>query len=1095
MTLFSKRPYRLLTDTLLKVLPISIVLAVAFWLIIRVFALDIFKKEMNEHLNTQVLYATSSISQKFNTIIDTATALANSEIIKAAIINYTTDGSNAYLSMFIKSIPLIGANEATLSLIDNKGQLIVTNGTTPNGTQGQTNMLEWVNAPASISDKGIKIAVKVFDKQLPIGFILIEYAPSYLINFLTVHIEHGFYFIIDKKSTVLYSSKPAVVQPGKVLSTLNDNAYVEVKKEFTGYNDLDGLVLISAVHEEVILKELRKLDIIIFCAMLFSLLVIVSATTATAKSIDISINGFIRRLRQIKTYEDLKKTINISAYTAAEIHMLANEFNDMMQKVEITTSELTQANEKLQAEIITRKQMEDQSRHTYEMQHVLNQVLSISLESIPLSEMLYKILHTVTSISWLSLQSKGAIFTIENEPKVLIMQAHYGMSSSIINKCRRVPFDMCLCGRAASKSVTFFVDCIDELHDVKYDGMEPHGHYCTPIVAGKKTIGVICLYVNEGHQRNSIEEEAISSIASTIAGIIERKKTEEELEALRQKNELILYAAGEGIYGVDVNGNTTFLNPAAAKMTGWSIEDLVGKAQHDIIHHTKLDGSRYPMSDCPIYNALKDGKVRHVDDEVFWKKDGSSFPVEYITTPMRDEMGNIVGSVVVFKDITERKQLEQRLRELAHFDQLTGLANRVLFFDRLNHAIAVAKRTNAKIALLFIDMNRFKYINDTLGHNVGDILLQEAAKRFNGVVRESDTVSRIGGDEFTITLTNVTKDTDGEYIAQRIIKALTAPFHIDSHELFVGASIGISIYPDDGTDIDILIKKADTAMYKAKLTKGSSYRFFNPEMEKEALERIAMEKDLRYALDKGEFQLFYQPIIDLNTNKIVSMEALLRWFRNGEAYVGPAEFIPLAEESGLIIPIGRWVLKNACIQAKKWHDEGFKNLNIAVNISMSQFIKQKDLGKMVAQILFETKLAPKYLELEITEDVCLQNIESTVSVLHEFDELGIGLSIDDFGTGYASLSYLKNLPIKKLKIDRSIISNIQDSEKDASIVSAIIAMSKSFELKTVAEGVETIEQLEMLRSLTCDEAQGFLLAKPLPAVQHTQTLAKTYKAS
>ncbi len=711
----------------------------------------------------------------------------------------------------------------------------------------------------------------------------------------------------------------------------------------------------------------------------------------------------------------------------------------------------------------------------------LNNILKISMEPISLSAQLQRILDVIFSVSWLSLESKGSIFLVDDEPDVLVMKSHRGLSDQVLSLCNRVKFGVCLCGKAAEKSDILFAECIDNRHDIVFEGMQPHGHYCVPIISKSTLLGVINLYVKEGHKRDPGEEAFLSSVSSTLAGIIERRKMEETLKDLEQKNELILNTAGEGIYGIDLNGFTTFVNTTAADMMGWKVEELVGMHRHDVFHHTAQDSEFCSADECPICRSFTYDEMFQQDNEVFFKKDGTGFPAEYISTPMRDGKGSLIGSVVVFKDITERKQMEQRLKELAHFDTLTGLANRMLMYDRLKQALATAMRSKAKLALLFIDLDRFKNVNDTLGHNIGDLLLKEVALRFEKIVRKSDTVARMGGDEFTIILTTIDSGEDAAIVAQKVISSLTLPFNLNSKECSVGASIGISIFPSDGDNADRLIKNADTAMYQAKYATGNTYKFYSPDMDTLVFKRLTMENELRNSIEHEDFLLYFQPIVDLASGRVVSVESLLRWKRRGVELVPPDEFIPIAEETGLILQIGQWVLQNACKQNKLWQKEGIPPLVVTINMSMCQFLRQDNLMEIVAQTLFETELAPEFLELELTESICMQNIEATISTLREFNKMGVKLSIDDFGTGYSSLSYLKHLPIDKLKVDMSFIKEVMTEPNDASIVKAIVAMAHTLGLRVIAEGVETREQMEFLQSIKCDEAQGFFFGRPSPA--------------
>ncbi len=437
----------------------------------------------------------------------------------------------------------------------------------------------------------------------------------------------------------------------------------------------------------------------------------------------------------------------------------------------------------------------------------------------------------------------------------------------------------------------------------------------------------------------------------------------------------------------------------------------------------------------------------------------------------------------------ERKRTEQHIHQLANYDRLTQLPNRDLCQDRLRQAIAQASRQNTLVALLFFDLDRFKVINETLGHGHGDQLLQHVAQRMKSSLRETDTVGRLGGDEFVVILTGLTDTSDAARVAQNILNTLVRPITLDNHEIFVTTSIGISLYPNDAKDVEGLTQNADAAMYRAKEQGRNHYQFYTLDMNAKALERLNLENDLRHALERDEFLLHYQPLLDLTSQQIVGFEVLLRWDHTDLGFISPVDFIPIAEETGLIMPIGEWVLNAACQQAKQWQDQGFKNANIAVNLSNRQFA-QENMLDTVTKALDSCGLEPEHLELEITESCVMENPEEAIIVLRQLNDMGVRISIDDFGTGYSSLSYLKRFPLDTLKIDRSFVNDITDDTDGAAIVEAILAMAHSLRLKVVAEGVETSEQMAFLEDHKCDMIQGYLLSKPLPASEATEKFLK-----
>ncbi|HXC93341.1 MAG TPA: EAL domain-containing protein [Geobacteraceae bacterium] len=518
-------------------------------------------------------------------------------------------------------------------------------------------------------------------------------------------------------------------------------------------------------------------------------------------------------------------------------------------------------------------------------------------------------------------------------------------------------------------------------------------------------------------------------------------------------------------------GKILFMNLAMRRAIGLSPEDSELRGFSGII------GGDYQEAAARELQKTLGGEKAEAVELSFRGEDGSEIFVEgNLTCSFRDGVPALVWGI--WHDVTEKKRSQARLYKLAHNDNLTGLPNRILFRDRLKQSIAYANRRKSSVALLFIDLDRFKVINDSLGHPVGDRLLQSVAKTLIASVREVDTVARFGGDEFTIVLGTLEKPGDAEVVARKILDALQKPFNIDNHELFAMGSIGISIFPEHGDDIDSLIKKADIAMYEAKAQGGDRCILYDSSMDENAHKRLLLENSMRKALAKNEFRLVYQPKVDIVSGQITAMEALLRWDHPEYGLINPDEFIPLAEETGLIVPIGEWVLERACSQNMDWVKQGLPKMRVAVNISGYQ-LQQTDFIERLANVVIQSGMPFDQLEIEITESVIMQNPEFTIQVLNEIQSRGIHISVDDFGTGYSSLAHLKRFSVNTLKIDKSFVRDVESSKTDAAITSAIIAMGNSLNLRVIAEGVETQGQYTFLQEAMCDEVQGYLVSRPI----------------
>jgi diguanylate cyclase (GGDEF)-like protein/PAS domain S-box-containing protein len=607
------------------------------------------------------------------------------------------------------------------------------------------------------------------------------------------------------------------------------------------------------------------------------------------------------------------------------------------------------------------------------------------------------------------------------------------------------------------------------------------------------------LWFSGGIFASLFDRRLAQQCAQSLAALAQKHQTLQD-EAEKQSNAItqalralqdseenlhrLLNSVAEGIYGVDTEGRCTFVNAAFLRILNFeSASEVVGKYIHALIHHSHADGRHYPATECKMYRAFKSMEAIHVDDEVFWRRDGTAVAVEYWSHPVLKD-GVVVGAVATFLDSTERKLAEQQVHQLAFYDALTGLPNRRLLHDRLNQAIAVSERNERYGALMFLDIDNFKTLNDTKGHDVGDFLLIEVARRLEGCVRDGDSVARLGGDEFVVVLEMLSSNVDeavtqAELVGEKIREALNTPYHLSQHVHRSTSSIGIVLFKGYGESIDNLLKYADTAMYQAKSAGRNAIRFYDPKMQAALEARVQLEGELRSALEKQQFRLYYQIQMD-SLRRAVGAEVLLRWEHPDRGLVSPLQFIPLAEETGLIIPVGLWVLQTACAQLKSWQNNALtRDLVLAVNVSAKQF-RQSDFVLQVQRALLESGAKASHLKIELTESIVLDNVEDTINKMREIKMLGVSFSMDDFGTGYSSLQYLKRLPLDQIKIDQSFVRDITSDPNDAAIVQTIIAMTEAMGLNVIAEGVETEAQLEFLDLHGCHEFQGYLFSKPVP---------------
>jgi diguanylate cyclase (GGDEF)-like protein/PAS domain S-box-containing protein len=581
-------------------------------------------------------------------------------------------------------------------------------------------------------------------------------------------------------------------------------------------------------------------------------------------------------------------------------------------------------------------------------------------------------------------------------------------------------------------------------------------------------------FLLEGHIDSYLLERAIRNI-------VEREIARQELFIERDRAQVTLNSIGDAVLSTDILGNVVYLNAVAEHMTGWSRQEALGHPLGDVFQI--VDGATHKPSPNPLELAIQlDKAVGLSANCILVRRDGYECSIEDSAAPIHGKDGQVTGAVIVFHDVSMARAVVMEMSHLAQHDALTDLPNRMLLNDRLTQAISLARRNHHLLAVLFLDLDGFKNINDSLGHSIGDKLLQSVSARLLGCVRKSDTVSRQGGDEFVVLLPEVTHAADAAISAAKIITELKNVHNIGEHRLHVTVSIGISTYPDHGENWETLIKNADTAMYHAKQSGRNNYQFFKPDMSLRAVERQSLEGQLRYALERQEFLLHYQPKVNLKTGAITGVEALLRWQHPERGLLLPGQFLTIAEDTGMIITIGRWVLLEACRQTREWLDAGLLAVPVAVNISFLEF-RSRQFLEHVQVALKDACLDPRFLDLELTETVLMQHAESTIYVLGQLKNIGLRLAVDDFGTGYSSLSYLTRFPIDALKLDQSFVRNIIAKSNDAIVISAVINMAKNLKQSIIAEGVETPEQLAFLQAHGCDEGQGYYFSRPTPAQQ------------
>lgn len=866
--------------------------------------------------------------------------------------------------------------------------------------------------------------------------------------------------------------------------------------------------------------------------------------------------------------------------------------------------ELTQSGSPTQGAAIIDQASEISSQRV-ENEKALNALLRSALQRKPLREVLLDCLDILLSITWLSIQPKAGVLLVQEEERVLNLVAERNLSPELLTLCARVPFGCCLCGKAAETGQMVRASCLDTRHEIRYDGIQPHGHYNVPLIENGEVIGVLVLYLPEGHAHAGDEARFLQAAADILALVVRQKRLEEDLQrktALAQQHasqldatlanlplgvtvfnsdqalvtsnsryrdiyrmppsfmahnqtlkailesqqangcfdgdvehyvtsrlasvaqrksisqtstfadgrtiavttqpmpnggwisvhedvterERILAALTRAnrelfekqfaidqavIVGVtDVKGNIIYANDNFCRISGYSHDELIGN-DHQILNsglHSK-DFFRQ------MYRQIARGCV--------WRgefcnraKDGKEYWVDTTIVPQLGPNGKPIAYTAIRVDITARKHAEAKIVDLANNDSLTGLCNRSVLKEKLQEAVEKCQRSADTFAVLLLDLDGFKDINDTLGHAAGDRLLKEVACRLASLLRKNDILARLGGDEFAIIQSSEMDQREAAItLSVNILEEISRPFRLDQHDVYVGVSIGVAFAPIDGNDAGELLQKADLALYRVKSEGRNDFQFFDEQMSRSVAVRHQTILDLRDALARGEFELHYQPIIDAKTLQVAGAEALVRWRHPVDGLIGPDCFIPIAEEAGLIEPLGEWILERACLDAISWPSD----VILSVNLSASQF-RSARLFDVVLCALVESGLPPERLELEITESTLMQNIERSSVVLQQLKNVGVSIALDDFGTGYSSLSYLTMFPFDKVKIDKSFVKGLPNDSRSSAIIASILTLARGIDITITAEGVETYEQSELLRLSGVNQLQGYFFAKPGP---------------
>jgi diguanylate cyclase (GGDEF)-like protein len=712
------------------------------------------------------------------------------------------------------------------------------------------------------------------------------------------------------------------------------------------------------------------------------------------------------------------------------------------------------------------------------LRRVISALLEIALSSKSLGEKLSTALEMIIAEGPAVFSEQGCIFLADNQAGNLTLAAGHHLGPSVRRDCSIVPFGHCICGRVAEERRIIHLD-----HAPR--GQKRHGHFCAPIIAEDRLLGILNVYTLPGKSLTDQEEEFLSTVTHSLALMILRHHDDVALKTQHDLLGSILDHIPYRVFWKDRNsvylgGNKLFARDAGVA----SPADLVGLRDEDLAGRCK-DAASYLRRDQVVLN--EEQPLRDYE-ELRCLEEGREAIVMASLLPLHDAHGAITGVLGIYDDVTAQRLTENRLRDLTLNDQLTGLPNQALIKDRIEQAVIAAQRQQSTLGVICLNLDNFRQVNNSLGHATGDEILRLASQRLQQALFSSDTLGRMGGDSFVLLLKTLRSSEDITLVLRKLRHALDQPFLIAGREIFLSASMGVSLYPHDGEDASTLLKNADTALHQAKQKGRNGYQLYSPTMNASALMRLSLESQLRRALDLRQFEVYYQPQVTANIGRLVGAEALIRWRHPELGLVAPGDFISLAEETGLIVEIGAWVINEACLKASQWQKLGMGLVRVAVNLSPRQF-QHHDIVATVCTALLDSGLDPQLLELEITESAVMYDSEQTAEALNYFREMGVRIAIDDFGTGYSSLSQLKKYPITLLKVDRMFIQGIGSSEDDHAIVTAVIAMARKLGLKVLAEGVETRQQWEFLRNNGCDELQGYLFSRPLALQPFEELLA------